>query len=423
MSEGRRPGWAFAGLLIWAVGVQLNETVAAIGFGLTSVWAISDATLSLSASGSDRRAVLTAMRALWPLWLWIGWALLASALGHGFTGAGVARTLDWVGVATAAAAAAAIDRRQRRIVLVAALGVLVASSCVAGLQHFGLWPGPEWFAPLRWTKIGFGRVYEPVPGAEGRFMAGGLIFHRLKFAHVGSLAVLWALVVGIDLRGRPRAWALAAAGIGAVAILAFPYARAASAALLGAIAVTVLWHLENRRLAFGVVLAVVLAGAATIALRPSLRERFLLSGTAHGSGDRAELLESGLRAVRAHPWIGTGVGKFRPVRLPGPEHAAVRARQPGQGAQPAALDRRRDRARRPRPVREPARRADPKASGAEHRRGRRAREPRVLPAPRARARPALPGRVLARARALARGRARRERRFSRAAPRAPMSRR
>ena len=38
-----------------------------------------------------------------------------------------------------------------------------------------------------WAKVPYARVYEPVPNAEGRFMGGGLAFHRLKFAEVTAL--------------------------------------------------------------------------------------------------------------------------------------------------------------------------------------------------------------------------------------------
>src|SRR5262249_57638826 len=95
------------------------------------------------------------------------------------------------------------------------------------------------------TRIPFWRVYEPVAQADGRFMAGGLLFHRLKFAHVGGLAVLASCVLGLAARGALRALGLACALIGFVSVLEFPYARAASVALLVALSVALILSLKG----------------------------------------------------------------------------------------------------------------------------------------------------------------------------------
>src|SRR6202030_2342808 len=104
----------------------------------------------------------------------------------------------------AAWAVAALSFRQRAI-LAALVGAVFLLSCTAaGLQHFGVWPAEAWFQPLAWTRLPFHRVYEEVPGDPARFMGGGLIFHRLKFAHVGGIVVIGAAVAGIAGRGRAR---------------------------------------------------------------------------------------------------------------------------------------------------------------------------------------------------------------------------
>ncbi|MBL9039731.1 MAG: O-antigen ligase family protein, partial [Archangium sp.] len=165
---------------------------------------------------------------------------------------------------------------------------------------------------LEWLKLPFHRVYEPVPNAEGRFMGGGLLFHRLKFAHVSSLAVLALTVVGAKTSGRVRLVAWAVAALGTIAVWFFPYARMASVALAASLLVTVALVTPNRRRAVIAAAIIVVLGAATVAAVEPLRARFLSALTTEGSGDRKELLEAGLRAIEAHPFTGVGAGQFRP---------------------------------------------------------------------------------------------------------------
>jgi O-antigen ligase len=142
-------------------------------------------------------------------------------------------------------------------------------------------------------------------------MAGGLLAHRLKFAHTGGLAALAALILGLQSQGRERKLALGTAALGAFAVIAFPYARAATLALLACVPIALVLSLRQRRWAVLLGGAALLVGAGVVALRPSARERFLSSVTAQGSGDRSFLLEAGANAVRSAPFTGVGAGRFK----------------------------------------------------------------------------------------------------------------
>jgi O-antigen ligase len=78
---------------------------------------------------------------------------------------------------------------------------------------------------------------------------------------------------------------------------------------------TVVVTRPRRSTALAAALAVVMAASAVIFLNPPLRERFWSSITPSGSGERSGLLAAGLNAVSIHPWVGTGLGRFRPAHF------------------------------------------------------------------------------------------------------------
>ena len=297
------------GVALWGVGVQISEALAAAGMAMT-------ATGVLMHAWRHRRpgAAGELLRAWWPLWAFIGWALLVPLLAAGLpSSAGVARVLDWAAIPVAAYGLRLLPGR-RRIQVAIACGAVLCISCAAAVcQRFGLWPPPEAFTPLAWTRIPFFRMYEHLPGANDRFMAGGLLFHRLKFANVESMATLCALAFGLSSKGRLRWLGLGIAAVGFLSVTLLPHARAASVALLlSTLAVLYLALPARRTLALALGSGLVALAAAAVLVTPSLRTRFATSLTSEGSGERRAFLEAGLRAVRAHPLAGVGLGRFRP---------------------------------------------------------------------------------------------------------------
>lgn len=295
--------WTAVALAVWAAGGQVAEALAAVGMAGTLV--------SLLVDRGGRGDLAAAARQLWPVPLFVAWAVLAPlAAGATPTPSGLFRAVDWLFVPVAAAAVGRLSPRQGARVAAVAGATLVASSAVAALQHYGAFPDREALGALASAGVTVDRVYEEVPGSPGRFMAGGLLFHRLKFAHVGGLAVIWLLALGLRAKGRERVGALCAAAIGLLAILFFPLARAASVALLASLAVTAFRLIPARRTlaAIGVGL---LAVAAVMSASAPLRDRFARATSVFGNEDRSSLRSAGLRAVAEHPVVGLGAGRFR----------------------------------------------------------------------------------------------------------------
>lgn len=311
--NGTRARWVsraiFLGLLLWGAGVELNEGVAAAGLGLTAAAAL----VALASRPADLR---TLARSAWPVLAYVGWMCLGASLaGRWPTATGVSRALEWCSVPLSAWVLATRSAREWRILGWVVAGSFLASCVAAGLQSFGVWPSLEAFGPLRFTKIPFWHVYEPVQGSPGRYMGGGLLFHRLKFAHVGALTVLFALPFALRGTGRLRWIAGGTALVGAVAVLLFPLTRAAAVALVAAAAGVAVIS-SKRRLraaALGAVLVVAMSAAALSS--QGLRGRFEASLSGEGSGHRLQLWESGLNAVRSAPILGVGAGRFVPHKF------------------------------------------------------------------------------------------------------------
>jgi O-antigen ligase len=291
-----------AGLVAWVVGVQSLESVATVGLAMTAV------------------SMVPQLREVsWRQWrwllVWLAWVLVVPLLGGALpTGSGVARTLDWLALPLVSFAVWSLPSRR---VVVSALGATLAVSCVlAGLQHVGVFPAPESLGFLEWTKLPFARVTEPIPNAPGRFMGGGLIFHRLKFAHVSAVAILALVFVGTRAGpGRDRTLAFGVAIFATLSVWVFPHARMAAIALGAALTVEVGLLAPRRRLGFVLATGVLVAGALTATLVDSVRERLERALTAEGAGDRGEILATGVLAVKQHPLTGVGLGQFRPSKF------------------------------------------------------------------------------------------------------------
>ena len=303
---------------LWLVGMQIQE---------------GPATLGAYATGALALVVAWPVRPGRTWWLLLGFVLVSALVpllgGKVPTGTGLARLADFLLIPAAAVAVSTLERRTLERIGLAAAVTLLLSIVAAGFQHFGLWPKREAFLAFHWTRIGFERVYEPVPGRTDRFMAGGFLLHRLKFANV--TAVMCVLGTAAVVLGAKRArFFLFATIVGLLGLWIFPHARAASVATV--LAVGVLWISASRRRGLAVVgagllgLAAIGVGAAV----PSVRARFEGSVTSEGSGERAALTQAGLNAIASSPLLGVGLGRFRPG-LYLPDDAPAQARtHPGK---------------------------------------------------------------------------------------------
>ncbi|MGV3619412.1 MAG: O-antigen ligase family protein [Archangium sp.] len=292
--------------MLWVIGVQVHEALATIGLALTVLLNIVP-----PLPGGESVGV----RGQTPLILFIAWSLIAPSLaGNPPSGSGIARTIDWLTIPFVIRAASELTPRRWALLSIAAAVTLFTSSLVAGLQHFGIWPSEDFFAPLAFLKIPFSRVYEPI-GESGRFMAGGLLFHRLKFAHVSALAVV-AMTVAWKHHVGPSRWFVAVAGVvGFVAVWLFPYARLGAVAMTVGVALTVVLTATSLKRALVLVGALSLVGVLAIASIAPLRERFVSSFSDEGSGQRSQHLAAGLSAIQQHPIAGVGPGQFRPSKF------------------------------------------------------------------------------------------------------------
>ena len=313
------------GLLLWAVGVQVTEGVASRGAIMALVGAARDAQAQRAFSPG------APVEKTWrPLFMLLSWGLLwSSLLGWRLpTGFGAARLVDWLGVPVAAWAVARLGAKRLAPIAAVAASFLLLSCVCAGLQHYGLWPPREAFNGWEWTRFPFDRVYEPAPGAEGRYLAGGLLFHRLRFAHVTSLGALLALAVVLRTVGFARIFSGAVAVIGLASVAVFPGARAAFVAGVFGCAVLLVVMAGSRKIAVLSVAGVALASGLLLVVSPALRTRLMESASLQGSGDRAGLVRAGLAAVSAHPVVGVGPGRYKPGEW-APEDASHFAREHG----------------------------------------------------------------------------------------------
>ncbi|MBI3181383.1 MAG: O-antigen ligase family protein [Myxococcales bacterium] len=321
-------GWLAAGLILWVVGVQSAEALASVGVAVCFLGVAAHA-LALRRDEAERlpegavdaaAELLRRFAARWlPLTLLVAWAIAAPTITAGWpTGTGLARLTDWLAIPVAAKALSLLGSRWRARVAICGGAVFGLSCVLAAFQHFGLWPRPEAFDALAWTRLPFYRLYETVPGSEGRYMAGGLLSHRLKFAHVGGLMVLLGLWLGLETRGKSRIAWLSLCALGFISVLVFPVARMAAAALAVAAAFSLARIPGRRRAGLLLGTGLLMAAIAVIGLHPPLRARLISSLSGEGSGDRGEILACGLRAVKERPLLGVGLGQFRPARFPGP---------------------------------------------------------------------------------------------------------
>lgn len=317
--------WRFRALVFWAVGVQLHELASTAAFALFVLFWLPELPKHLEAGTLEKE-----VRPWRPLLFFIAWSIGAPAIAGQYPdGTGLARTFDWVTIPLIAATASGLTARQWKLLTFATLGTLGLSSLVAGLQHFGIWPPLSAFASLEWMRIPFARVYEPIADS-GRFMGGGLLFHRLKFGHVSGLAIVGAVVAARYLTGRARLAAIALGTFGFIAVWVFPYARMGAVSMTIAVGLTVALTSVSPARALAVCAGLGFVGVIVVLSIAPLRARFASGLTDQGSGQRTQHMAAGVEAVRQHPFVGIGPGQFRPSKFSDPNMAEHVKDNPGK---------------------------------------------------------------------------------------------
>lgn len=289
---------------LFAAGVQVHEVFATVGGWLTTVLAI---VVTLR-----RPAPKQALQPWRALDAWLVWCTVVPlVVGRWPTGSGFARTWDVVMLPGVGLACTLLSRKALERVGFVAGAVLLASCGAAGLQYFGVWPKPDAFAAAGLQGLTSDRVYEAVPGRDDRFMAGGLLLHRLRFANVTAGLTVLAAAGALRVQ-RHRWWFIVLTGVGLISVTSFPHARAATVSLVLGLLVVAWLGATDRRLSMLVTVGVVALAGLLIAAAPSVRARFLSAFEPEGSSDRVLLIEAGLRAVKDSPVTGLGLGRFRP---------------------------------------------------------------------------------------------------------------
>lgn len=294
---------------LWAVGLVLAEGVQQLAAGAVVLLALVLAFRRQVKLAPDVRAYVGASAAL------VAWqlvspavALLTGAAQRWPRGARYGQVLD----TAAGAAVAALGSAGVPWLL---LGGLVAGGWLvaAGLgvfQHLVAWP----WKPPAFTQLSLARLHENFGTEESpRYAAGGLLFHRLRYAH-GSIAALGPVLS--MLAGTTVLKRRVLAGAVALALLVAPYlafARAALGASLGVCALALLLLLRGtpRKLGFAVAAALVLA----VAVSPAWHERFARAMGNLFDGERTLAMSVGWRLIREHPLVGVGFGNHRPAAM------------------------------------------------------------------------------------------------------------
>ena len=296
---------------LFAVGVQVHELFATVGGWLTAVFSVL---VLLRTQGWKSE-----LRSWWPLGAYLAWSLVGPLVITGTpSGSGVARLLDVVFLPTVAWAVQSMSVKTLHRIAIGASGVLVLSCAVAGAQFLGFWPSLESFSGLEFLHLSVERVYELVPGSTDRFMGGGLLLHRLRFANVTAALTVLSAAGAFRLPER-RWWLSSVTIIGLVSVSLFPHARAATVSLVLALLVVAGVGASRRSLALGAGAVFVLLAGLVVALVPSVRMRFGSALEADGTTDRNFLLHGGMRAVQHEPVGGVGVGRFKPGNWVAPD--------------------------------------------------------------------------------------------------------
>jgi len=253
---------------------------------------LAGAALTLLATVID----LTSARLRWPFWLAVGlaafafvsfrWAVPPLRSGVPWS------ALNWGLFILSLYAVPRCSRAQRDVLLSIFAVLVLVSAAFCVLQHYFLLFDHEWMAKV----VSVGRVIEPAEG--GGYKAGGLHFHRLRFAHT-LLPLL--LAVGPELWQRKGKTLTITVVIAATIGLYFTYTRAAWIAA----AVGLIGFAARSRPVRNVVVLLLLCFPVIA----------VLAHLGHLPADRAFAWHTAISLWQQHPAIGVGYGGYPSAAL------------------------------------------------------------------------------------------------------------
>lgn len=273
------------GVVVWLVGALLGEGVILAGAGITG------AALLLYLE----RSALTHWRgaATWLAYGALSIASIAWATRPLRSGAPWS-ALHWGLFPLALLALRRVPNARRAWLLYVFSAMAIINGLVSVVQHYS-----DWFdQPLFEQVFSVGRVLEPAD--DGGYKAGGLHFHRLRYAH--TLVPLSLVMLPEMWRERRRVLA-AIVALTSLVGLWFTYTHASWLALGVGIAFLVAATRSQARWAIAF-------AACGLTLVPLLAAAGL-----HYPADRSFAWDTALQLWRAHPLLGVGYGGYTTAAL------------------------------------------------------------------------------------------------------------
>ncbi len=277
-----RSTFLFAGVAVWLVGALTGEAMAFIGAGITAAALIPE--LSFAAVKQHWRGLLA-----WVAYSALSLASASWALKPWRSGAPWS-ALHWAFFPLAVLALRRITPPQRVRLLDVFCGVAIISAIACVIQHFV----PVFDHPWLREYFTVQRVLEPAD--NGGFKAGGLHFHRLRYAHT-LVPLFFALAP--DLWRSRRVLGGVTLALSLVGLF-FTYTRASWMAVGFGLVALPLSRLRER--------------GELLAFTPLLIPLFAFIGL-DKPADRSFAWHNAIELFKTHPIFGVGYGGYPQAAL------------------------------------------------------------------------------------------------------------
>ncbi|MCP3101364.1 O-antigen ligase family protein [Myxococcus sp. K15C18031901] len=296
-------------LVMWAVGLVLAEVVLQVAAAAAVLLALVLAARRQLRLAPDVRAYVFASMAL------CAWQLVSPALALATgTASGWPRSARYGQVLDSVAGAAVASIGSVGVPWMALAGTVAAgwlfAAALGMFQSRVRWP----WEPPAFLKLNLSRLHENFgTEASPRYAAGGIFFHRLRFAHgaIAALGPALAILGGSEVaRRRLLAGAVV---LGMLMSIYNAYARAAlgAALLVSVVALLLLVHGTLRKVGLVLIALLVVVVLSSSAWRARMGKAL---GNIYG-GERELAMSVGWSLVREHPWVGVGFGNHKSAAL------------------------------------------------------------------------------------------------------------